>query len=233
MKEAQLDILKSELGLELSPDTREKFGVWEKLFLDYNSHTNLMSKGDLALLFEKHIFDSLVLTLAGCFGAAGAVAASGGIKAGAPLKILDVGTGGGFPGLILAICFENIEVIAVDSTAKKINFINLAARKLGLKNIKPICARVEALAPQNVDIITSRAVGSMLKIYQDSYYHLKPQGKFIFYKADPRVYETEIQELQAFLGTAYAPKIINYILPTSEAHTRVLVIFSKPSTVRD
>lgn len=219
MNDVQLGILKNELGLELSPSICEKFEAHKKLFLEYSSHTNLMSKGDSALLFEKHIFDSLAI-----FKHKGFACATGGEMAGSAFKILDVGTGGGFPGLILAICFENIEVIAVDSIAKKINFIDLAARELGLKNIKPIRARTEELPPQNVDIITSRAVGSMLEIYKNSHQHLKNGGEFIFWKASPEVYEAEIKELQTFLRRKIAPKTITYNLPTPEAHNRTLII---------
>lgn len=250
MNDMQLEILKNELGLELSPSICEKLEAHQKLFLEYSSHTNLMSKGDLALLFEKHIFDSLAIfkykgfaRAAGGETAGGALVAPVGISPqgldcptspsngsacgsthGSAFKILDVGTGGGFPGLILAICFENIEVIAVDSIAKKINFIDLAARELGLKNIKPIRARTEELPPQNADIITSRAVGSMLEIYKNSCQHLKQAGEFIFWKASPEVYRAEIKELQAFLKRKIDPKTIAYNLPTPEAHKRTLIV---------
>ncbi len=219
MKEKQLGILKSELGLEFSKEVCKKINAWERLFLDYNSHTNLMSKGDLSFLFEKHIFDSLAICKYKNFDRI-----AGGKMAGDALKILDVGTGGGFPGLILAVCFENIDVTAVDSISKKINFIDLAVRELGLKNIKPICGRVENLVPQNVDIITSRAVGKMAEIYKNSQQHLKLGGKFIFYKADPKVYEGEIKELQACAGKKISPEIINYELHTQEKHKRTLVV---------
>ena len=210
MNKLQLETLKNELGLELSSEVIEKFSVYEKLFLDYNSHTNLMSKGDLALLFEKHIFDSLAFVL---------TKSQDGKK-----KILDIGTGGGFPSLVLAICFENLEIVAVDSIAKKINFIALATKELDLKNIKPVCSRSENLSPQGVDIITSRAVGKMVEIYKNSKIHIKKGGKFVFYKADPKVYKSEIVELQSLLGQKINPKVIKYALPTPELHARALII---------
>lgn len=212
MNEKQQQILKNNLNLTLTAELIEKFDAYSKLFLEYNSHTNLMSKGDLALLFEKHIYDSLAILKYENFNPK------------KHQKILDVGCGGGFPSLILAICFENIQIIGVDSVGKKIKFIQMTAEKLGLKNIVAITSRVEGLAPQNVDVITSRAVGKMRNIWDNSKTHLKRGGEFIFYKGCPKVYNEEIIELKKNYKFK-SQKIVNYELPTEEKHPRTLVIF--------
>lgn len=229
MNEKQLLILKNEFNLELPSEVVKKFEIYNKLFLDYNSHTNLMSKGDLELLFEKHIFDSLAILKYENFNS---YLNDSKVRK----KILDVGTGGGFPSLILAICFENLEITGVDSICKKINFINLAIKELGLKNLKTICGRVEDVEPQNVDIITSRAVGKIGDIFKNSIKHIKPDGEFIFYKATPEIYEKEIEELKnldyaGFNNNLFKkfiknpPNIVNYTLPTKEKHKRTLLVF--------
>ena len=79
-------------------------------FKEYNSHTNLISRNDEKNLFEKHIFDSLAFNL---FAK----------KYGTPKTIMDIGTGGGFPSIPIALIYKNAKVFAVDSTAKKIKFI--------------------------------------------------------------------------------------------------------------
>lgn len=212
MNNEQQQILKNNLNLTLTKELVEKFNIYSKLFLEYNAHTNLMSKGDLALLFEKHIYDSLAILKYDNFDTQKSQ------------KILDVGCGGGFPSLILAICFENLQIIGVDSVAKKIKFIQLAAGELGLKNITAIANRVETLPPQGVDIITSRAVGKMRDIWTNSKIHLKAGGEFIFYKGCPKVYNEEIIELKKNCKFK-SQKIVNYELPTKEKHPRTLVIF--------
>ena len=81
--------------MELSSDIKNDLENWEKLFIEYNSHTNLMSKNDINVLFEKHVFDSLAINLWEGFKNS--------------KVILDVGTGGGFPSVILAICFKKFK----------------------------------------------------------------------------------------------------------------------------
>lgn len=219
MNDAQIEILKSEFDYEPPCDVIEKFKIYTQLFLDYNEHTNLMSKGDLELLFEKHIFDSLgILKYWSALGQKNALPQKA--------KILDVGTGGGFPSLILAICFENLEIIGVDSVGKKINFINLAKKELGLQNLSTICDRVENTPPLNANIITSRAVGKISDIFKNSIKHCTKAGVFVFYKAKKEVYEQEIRELNGGFGKKFnEPQIIPYTLPTREKHERALLIF--------
>ena len=100
----KIEILKEKLNLKLENSIIEKLINWEKFFIEYNSHTNLMSKGDVEVLFEKHVFDSLSIYKWEKFSS---------IK-----SVLDVGCGGGFPSVILAICFPEIKIIANDSRIK-------------------------------------------------------------------------------------------------------------------
>ena len=99
-----IEILKNNLNLDLSKEIIEKLNQWKNFFVSYNSHTNLMSKGDIEVLFEKHVFDSLAIYKWDKFLN--------------HKKVLDVGCGGGFPSVILAICNPKIEIIANDSRIK-------------------------------------------------------------------------------------------------------------------
>ena len=121
-----------------------------------------MSKNDIPLLFEKHVFDSLAILKWDKFKQ--------------NKTILDVGCGGGFPGVILSIFNPDIKIIENDSRIKKINFIKEIKEKLNLKNLEILYSRIEEVPPLNVDLIVSRAVGKMIDVWELSKKHLKKNG---------------------------------------------------------
>lgn len=215
MKKEQFEYIKKYFNIELSDENFEKLALFYDEFQKYSSVTNLMSKGDLALLFEKHIFDS--------FG----ILKCKGFDFSSNLKVLDIGTGGGLPAIPLAICFPNLKIYALDSVSRKINFISEFKEKAGLENLEAIWARAENLKPLGVDLIISRAVGTMKYIVKNSKKHLNKDGKFIFYKGTKEVLEAEIKELCATdkKFTKITPKIYAYELPTEEHHQRHIVEF--------
>ena len=140
----KIKILNEKLNFFPSDEIIEKLILWEKIFVEYNSHTNLMSKNDVEVLFEKHVFDSLAILNWDEFLN--------------HKKVLDVGCGGGFPSVILAICFPEIKVIANDSRIKKINFIKEIKEKLELDNLEICYSRIEDVAPLEVDLIVCKQV---------------------------------------------------------------------------
>lgn len=180
---------------------------WQELFIEYNSHTNLMSKNDVSVLFEKHVYDSLSISLWEEWEKFN--------------KVLDVGCGGGFPSVILAICYPKVEIIANDSRIKKINFIKLAKEKLKLDNLNILYSRIEEASSQNVDLIVSRAVGKTLDIFELSKKHLNKNGRFLIYKS--KLANSEIEEFKKKYKKADF-KIIPYNLPLKENYERNLVI---------
>ena len=200
------EILKN-LNIEMTPDIENNILKWEKLFIKYNSHTNLMSKNDISVLFEKHVYDSLAINLWQDFQN--------------KKSMLDVGCGGGFPSVILAIFYKDKKIIANDSRIKKINFIKEIKDTLKLDNLEILYSRIEEVKPLNVDLITSRAVGRILEIYELSKKHIKNNGNFVFYKA--KTTQEEIVEFQKkYKGFKF--DIIPYNLPLKENFERKLVI---------
>lgn len=205
-----IEILKKELNLDLSQETIDRLNIWYENFVQYNSHTNLTSKNDLEVLFEKHVFDSLSIYKWEKFLN--------------HKKILDVGCGGGFPSVILAICFPEIEIIANDSRIKKINFIKEIKEKLKLDNLQILYSRIEEVEPLNVDLIISRAVGKMIDVYELSKKHLKKDGNFLIYKS--KLLNEEIENFKKkYKKTEF--QIINYNLPLKENYERNLLIAQK------
>lgn len=129
---------------------KEKFFTLEELYKGWNSKVNLVSRKDIENLAERHILHSL------------AVAKIISFKNGT--KIMDAGTGGGFPGIPLAIYFPDCSFTLVDSIGKKIKAASDIAEKLELKNVTCICKRIEDINEKFYFII-ARAVAPLEKFY--------------------------------------------------------------------
>ncbi|MCI1273326.1 MAG: 16S rRNA (guanine(527)-N(7))-methyltransferase RsmG [Clostridiaceae bacterium] len=192
---------------------RDLFNEYIKFFLEENSKLNLISKNDEKFLWEKHIIDSLALKY---FFEKFSIVPDG-------LKLLDIGTGGGFPSVPLAIQYPKLKITGLDSIKKKINAVNEITEYLKLKNIKTVCDRAEKIKDK-YDIITSRAVASLDKIANYALPLLKKGGYFVAYKALKTNDEIKNSEKVLKKYKAKVVDIIPYDLPLEENHTRNLVI---------
>lgn len=131
---------------DLSLRQREQFGRLDSLYREWNEKINVISRKDIDALYVHHVLHSLSI---------GKV-----IRFEPGTRVLDVGTGGGFPGIPLAILFPDVHFHLVDSIAKKIKVVTGIAGALGLKNVKAEQIRVEQL-PGKYDFIVSRAVTAL------------------------------------------------------------------------
>ena len=194
--------------------TKEFYQDYIKVFLGQNAKLNLISKNDERFLWEKHICDSLAIE--NFFE-----------KYGRDFKtLLDFGTGGGFPSVPVALAYPEISVTALDSIRKKINAVTSIKEALNIKNLTPVCSRVESFDGR-FDIVTTRAVASLDKIIQYAVPKMKKDGYFIAYKSIK--VQDEIKESQKTLKKCNAGivDIIEYELQLEENHTRNLVIIKK------
>jgi 16S rRNA (guanine527-N7)-methyltransferase len=131
---------------ELTEVQKGHFSQLQELYNDWNEQINVISRKDTENFYERHVLHSL--------GIAKIIEFKDGTS------ILDIGTGGGFPGIPLAILFPNCHFTLVDSIGKKIKVVNEIALSLGLTNVKGIHARAE-LIPEKFDFVISRAVTAM------------------------------------------------------------------------
>lgn len=131
---------------EISEKQKEQFQKLEELYTEWNAKINVISRKDMESLYEKHILHSL--------GIAKIMSFSEGTK------VLDVGTGGGFPGIPLAILFPNVQFTLIDSIGKKITVVNAVAEGLGLQNVTAVHGRAEKLK-EKFHFVVSRAVTQM------------------------------------------------------------------------
>ncbi|APU68932.1 rRNA small subunit methyltransferase, glucose inhibited division protein GidB [Christiangramia flava JLT2011] len=144
-KKQKLELIRKYFP-NLTPDQLEKFGKLEDLYKDWNLKINVVSRKDIDELYIRHVLHSLGIARLQQF------------KDGS--RIMDVGTGGGFPGIPLAILFPEVQFTLVDSIGKKIKVVNEVSEGLGLTNVRTFNQRVEEIQEQ-FDFIVSRAVAAM------------------------------------------------------------------------
>jgi len=131
---------------DLDENQKEKFSLLEPLYKEWNAQINVISRKDIDELYIKHVLHSLAIAKVQKFNP--------------NAKVLDIGTGGGFPGIPLAILFPETNFTLVDSIGKKIKVVNEIVKILQLKNVKAIHTRAEKIE-DNFDFIVSRAVTNM------------------------------------------------------------------------
>lgn len=137
---------------DFTPKQIEQFTALGPLYEDWNSKINVISRKDMEGLYEKHILHSLSIAAAFEFEPGN--------------KIIDIGTGGGFPGIPLAIFFPEVEFLLVDSIAKKIKVVNEIATATGLENVTVLHKRVEEIKNQKFDFAISRAVAPLKELWR-------------------------------------------------------------------
>lgn len=147
---------------EITDEQKEQFTQLGNLYKHWNSQINVVSRKDIDELYVRHVLHSLGIAKIISFKP--------------QTKILDVGTGGGFPGIPLAILFPECEFVLVDSIGKKIKVVNEVAKALELHNVKAYHKRAEEIKGQ-FDFIVSRAVTRMINFLPWVKGKLKPESK--------------------------------------------------------
>lgn len=163
---------------DLDQDQQVKIAQLGELYNHWNSKLNLISRKDMDHFYERHVLHSLGIAKVCNFNAG--------------CSIVDVGTGGGFPGIPLAIVYPEANFHLVDSIAKKIRAVDEIVAALGLKNVTTQQSRIEDIKHQ-FDYSVSRAVARMVSFYQWVQPQIKPGGTMLYLKGGD--IEGEMKEL--------------------------------------
>ena len=165
----------TKLGLQLDSRQLEQFHIYYQELVDWNRRMNLTRITDFEEVQIKHFLDSLTVTLA--------------VQQlmGGNFRLIDVGTGAGLPGLPLRILLPHVELVLLDSTAKKANFLHHLTQKLGLDNVEIVVGRAEDVAHkpeyrEKFDMVLSRAVAPLPTLFELTLPFCAVGGRFVAQK---------------------------------------------------
>jgi 16S rRNA (guanine527-N7)-methyltransferase len=136
---------------DFTDEQTKQFALLGNLYKDWNEKINVISRKDIDSLYEKHVLHSLAITTQFDFAPG--------------TEIVDLGTGGGFPGIPLAIFFPEVKFHLVDSIGKKIKVVNEVSSAIGLKNLTAQHKRVEDIKDRKFDFVVSRAVAPLKDLW--------------------------------------------------------------------
>lgn len=207
-----------KLGIELTSQQLEKLNQFYELLILWNQKMNLTRIIEKEDVYLKHFYDSLTLSKV--------------IDLKQDLTLCDVGSGAGFPGIVLKICFPNLKITLLDSLQKRVNYLNEIIKELDLKNIEAIHTRAEDYAKQNrekFDIVTARAVANLKILSELCIPMVKVNGLFIAMKAN---IEEEIENSTEILKKldSKIEKIETFYLPIENSIRNIIIIQKQKTT---
>ena len=201
-----------KLGITLTDLQLEKLNQFYELLISWNQKMNLTRITEKEDVYLKHFYDSLTLSKV--------------IDLNQDLTLCDVGSGAGFPGIVLKICFPNLKITLLDSLQKRVNYLNEIIKELDLKDIEAIHTRAEEYAKQNrekFDIVTARAVANLKILSELCIPMVKVNGLFIAMKAN---IEEEIENSTEILKKldSKIEKIETFYLPIENSIRNIILI---------
>jgi len=201
------------LHIKVTKEELEKLAIYTSFLKEYNEHTNLTAIKEDKDIYLKHYYDSLTMIRI--------------IDLSKEETLLDIGTGAGFPGVVLKIFYPNLKVILLDSNHKKTDFLKELVSKLDLDNVTIVNARVEDFAKDNLnsfDVVTARAVTNMRVLTELAMPLVKKDKYFVAMKGsnDDEIFEAE----QTIYKYGIVEDMVMLLLPHN-AGTRTLIRIKK------
>ena len=207
-----------KMNINLNDTQLNQLDRYYKLLIEWNKKINLTRIIDEKDVYLKHFYDSITLCKA--------------INLCQNLSLCDIGTGAGFPGIVLKIVFPTLSVTLIDSLLKRVNFLNIVIKDLELTNIVAIHARGEDYARENrekFDIVTSRAVANLSTLSELSLPMCKVNGYFIPMKANASEEISEAKDILLKLNSEIE-EVIEFDLPIENSHRTLIKISKKNKT---
>jgi len=216
-----MNVACTNIGLSFDEDKYNKFMQYKDMIQEWNQKVNLTAITEDSEIIKKHFIDSIKI-----FKFDGLKNAE---------RIIDIGTGGGFPGIPMKIMFPDMEVVLLDSLNKRINFLNEVINKLGLKKITAIHGRAEDFAREaayreGFDAVVSRAVANLTTLSELCIPYVKVGGNFIAMKG-PAIDE-ELKDSQKAISTlgGKVNEIIEVEIEESDLNHNLVIINKKVNT---
>lgn len=212
----------NQLSIMLSEKQLEQFRIYYEMLVEKNKVMNLTGITEWDEVLEKHFLDSISLIRA--------------IDLNQELKVMDMGTGAGFPGIPLKIAFPNLKVTLADSLNKRIMFLQEVIDALGLENIEAIHGRAEDMARdknyrQQYDLSVSRAVANLSTLSEYCLPFVKIGGQFVSYKSGDCEEEVENSKKAVFILGGKIKEVIKFEL--GESGRSFIVIDKVNGTPKD
>jgi 16S rRNA (guanine527-N7)-methyltransferase len=211
----------SELGLTITEEQIEKFDKYYEMLIETNKVMNLTSITEYDEVIIKHFIDSLLVVNI--------------FDINQSKKMIDVGTGAGFPGIPIKIMFPHLQITLLDSLNKRLKFLNNVIDELGLESIETVHGRAEEYAKnkeyrEKYDLCVSRAVSNLATLSEYCLPYVKTGGTFISYKSGTVQEEaTEAEKAIKILG-GQLRDITYFQLPDSEIDRSLVIIDKKKPT---
>ncbi|MFA6327536.1 MAG: 16S rRNA (guanine(527)-N(7))-methyltransferase RsmG [Bacilli bacterium] len=208
-----------KIGINPNQEQLNQLDIYYNFLIKSNKNINLTNIVEEEAVYLKHFYDSLTIVKI--------------IDLNQIKTLCDVGSGAGFPGVVLKIFFPHLEIILVDSLNKRVKFLNELIELLKLSNIKAIHQRMEVYSLEKkeyFDIITARAVAKIRTLNEISVLALKTNGKLIYLKSNLDLEIENIQHNLKKLGLIFLKKE-EFCLPI-ENSLRTLICFQKKCSTR-
>lgn len=200
-----------ELNITLSNEQLNKLDLFYKLLVEWNNKINLTRIIEEDEVYLKHYYDSLTIVKA--------------IDLTKVDTLCDVGSGAGFPGIVIKIVFPNLKITLIDSLLKRVNYLNEIIKELELDNIEAIHTRGEDYK-ETFDVVTSRAVANIEKLVKFTMHLVNKNGVFVAMKGD--IDKELTKEVETKINKKYKiEKIIRFNLPKEESLRSLVIIKNK------
>ncbi len=211
MTKEEFEIELKKLGINITLEQQNQLNKFYTLLIDWNKSINLTRITEIKDVYLKHFYDSLTLVKV--------------VNLDNIVTLCDVGTGAGFPGIVLKILYPHLKITLLDSLQKRVNYLNIIIKKLDLKDIKAIHIRGEDYK-ETFDLVVARAVANIEKLVKYTMHLVKSDGSFVAMKGN--IEEELTEDIKNKLSKKYKIiKIEEFNLPIENSKRSLVVLKNK------